>query len=117
MFNYKNTWTKENFLDYIAANLQGDTLQWLKQWEKTEEGKGQETTLLSIFLGHHKILREFAKIIKEQVCCYVGELSIQEYAYFMLSKLELCNICYFEDYVKVFRKYYFLVNPPKNEYW
>jgi hypothetical protein len=37
--------------------------------------------------------------------------------YFMLSKLELCNICYFEDYVKVFRKYYFLVNPPKNEYW
>ena len=60
---------------------------------------------------------EFVKIIKEQVCCYVGELSIQEDAYFMLSKLELCNICYFEDYVKAFRKFFFLVNPPKNEYW
>jgi hypothetical protein len=84
VFNYKNTWTKENFLHYIAATLQGDTLQWLKQWEKTEEGKGQETTLLSIFLGHHEILREFAKIIKEQVCGYVGEPSIQEDA----------NLCY-----------------------
>ena len=52
-------------------------------------------------------MMEFVKIIKEQVCEYVGELSIQEDANFMLSKLELCNICYFEDYVKAFRKYYF----------
>ena len=35
----------------------------------------------------------------------------------MLSKLELCNICQFKEYVKIFRKYYFLGNPPKNEYW
>ena len=92
-------------------------MQWLKQWEKTEEGEAQKTTLFSNFHGHDEILIEFAKFIKKQVCGYVRESSIQEDADFMLSKLKLCNICYFEDYVKVFRKYYFLVNPPKNEYW
>jgi hypothetical protein len=39
--NYKNTWTKETFLDYLIETLQGDTLQWLKQWEKLE-GKQQK---------------------------------------------------------------------------
>ena len=29
--NYKNSWSKEKFLDYIAATLQGDVLQWLRQ--------------------------------------------------------------------------------------
>lgn len=33
-------------------------------------------------------------------------------ANFILSKLELCNIYHFEEYVKTFRKYYFLKNPP-----
>jgi hypothetical protein len=111
--NYKNTWTKEKFLDYLAATLQGDTLQWLKQWEKSEEGKQQKTALLTNFLNLEDILRQFANIIKEQFCGYIGEPTLQDDANFMLSKLELCNICQFEEYVKVFRKYYFLVNPQK----
>jgi hypothetical protein len=37
--NYKNTWTEETFPDYLIETLQGDTLQWLKQWKKLEEGK------------------------------------------------------------------------------
>ena len=45
----------------------------------------------SVLLGRIEILREFAKIIKEQVCGYVGEPSIQEDANYMLSKLELCT--------------------------
>ena len=35
--NYKNTSTKETFLDYLVETLQGDTLRWLKQWEKKKK--------------------------------------------------------------------------------
>jgi hypothetical protein len=49
--NYKTVWTKERFLDYLAATLQGDTLQWLKQWENSTEGKLQKAGLLTNFNG------------------------------------------------------------------
>jgi hypothetical protein len=35
----------------------------------------------------------------------------------VFNKHPLCNIRQFEEYVKIFIKYYFLGNPPKNEYW
>jgi hypothetical protein len=61
-------------------------------------------------------LREFAKILRKQLFGYIGEQTPQEDANFLLSKLDLCNICYFEEYVKTVTKYFLLVNPPKNEY-
>ena len=59
---------RKKFLDYIAATLQGDVLQWLRQWKKSEIGKSQKTTLLANFLTLDTILAEFAKIIKENSC-------------------------------------------------
>ena len=58
----KTTWTKENFLDYVRTTLQGDALHLLKQWKISEEGKAQKIALLSNFLEHDEILREFSKI-------------------------------------------------------
>ena len=43
--NYKSTWSKEKFLDYIAATLQGDALQWLRQWEKNTVKNEQKKAL------------------------------------------------------------------------
>ena len=45
------------------------------------------------------------------------ETQIQEDVYYILSKLELCNICQFEDFVDIFKKYYFKLDPPNNQYW
>lgn len=62
-------------------------IPWLKQWEKSEESKAQKIPLLSNFLGHDEILREFSKMIKEQLCGFVGEPSIQEDANFISSSV------------------------------
>ena len=75
--NYKISWSKEKFLDYIAATLQGDVLQWLRQWEKSEIGKSQKTALLTNFLTLDTILAEFAKIIKENLCGFAGDTNLQ----------------------------------------
>ena len=47
----------------------------------------------------------------------MGETQIQEDAYYILSKLELCNICQFEDFVDLFKKYFFKLDLPNNQYW
>ena len=39
-------------------------LQWQKHKKKSEEGKAQKIALLSSFLRHSEILKEFSKIIK-----------------------------------------------------
>ncbi|XP_059638796.1 uncharacterized protein LOC132281056 isoform X1 [Cornus florida] len=33
--NYKGTWERDRFLDYLSATLQGDALDWLRQWDQT----------------------------------------------------------------------------------
>ena len=57
--NYKNTWTKENFLDYLVATLQGYTVQWLKQWKKSKEGKQQKIALLANFFKFRRYFKTF----------------------------------------------------------
>ena len=100
--NYKNAWTKERFLDYLAATLQGDTLQWLKQWENSPEGKLQKIVILSNFKDFETILKDFAQIIKEHLCGVTDEKIIHEDAEYILSKIELCNICQFEEYSQMY---------------
>ena len=62
-------------------------IPWLKQSEKSEGSKTQKIPLLSNFLGHDEILREFSKMIEEQLCGFVGEPSIQEDANFISSSI------------------------------
>jgi len=64
-----------------------------------------------------KILAEFAKIIKENLCGFVEDTNLQEDANFVLSKLELCNICRFEEYVTTFKKYFYLLDPTTTSTW
>ena len=92
-------------------------MQWLRQWEQSNEGKAQKATLLSDFMTMDKILAEFAKIIKENLCGFVGDTNLQEDANFVLSKLELCNICRFEEYVTTFKKYFYLLDPTTTSTW
>ena len=53
--NYKNTWTKKKFLDFVAT-LQGNVLHWLKQWEESNKGKLEKAAVLANFNSHDKIL-------------------------------------------------------------
>lgn len=115
--NYKNVWTKERFLDYIAATLQGDTLQWLKQWENSPEGTLQKLSLLTNFKDFDNILKSFAQIIKEHLCGATDEKIIHEDAEYILSKIELCNICQFEEYSQLYKKYYFKIKPESSLHW
>ena len=48
---------------------------------------------------------------------YTGEPRIQEDACYILSKLELCNICQFEEFVEIYKKYYFKLKHPENIHW
>lgn len=46
----------------LTTTLQGDALHLLNQLEISSEGKAQKIALLSNFLEHVEILREFSKI-------------------------------------------------------
>ena len=84
---------------------------------KSEIGKSQKTSLLTNFLTLDTILAEFTKIIKENLCGFVGDTNQQADANYILTKLELYNIFLFEDYVQTFKKYYNLIDPPANQPW
>ena len=90
-------------------------MQWLRQWEKFEIEKSQKTALLTNFLTLDTILAEFSKIIKDNLWGFAGDTNLQADANYILTKLELCNICLFEDYVQTFKKYYYLIDPPANQ--
>ena len=90
-------------------------LQWLRQWGKSEIEKSQKIGLLANFLTLDTILAEFTKIIKENLCGFVGDTNLQAAANYILTKLELYIIFLFEDYVQTFKKYYYLIDPPANQ--
>ena len=46
----------------------------------------------------------------------VDETTIPDATY-MLSKLELCNICYFEDFYKLYGKAYYNLPYDQTHYW
>ena len=73
--------------------------------------------LLTNFLNFDTILAEFTKILKENLCESTDGNNLQEDANYILSKLELCNICLFEEYVSVFKKYFYLLDPTATTTW
>ncbi|XP_059627132.1 uncharacterized protein LOC132269926 [Cornus florida] len=115
--NYKGTWERNRFLDYISATLQGDALDWLRQWDQTSQGQRQKDALLNNFDKIDGVLRGFVKILKEELVGHTDEQLLTDDATCALSKIELCDICRFPDYVKLFTKYFRRLPPNAIEHW
>lgn len=56
------------------------------------------------------MLRKFSNIIKENLTGFAREPLLEEFANYVITKLKLCNIYCYGEYVQVFKTYYFLVN-------
>ena len=89
----------------------------MQQWESSEKGIQQKTELLQTFKSFDEILKGFVEIIKENLIGYTGEPRLQEDACYILSKLELCNICQFEEFVELYKKYYFKLKHSETKHW
>lgn len=79
-------------VNYITGTLQGDMLQWMKQWVNLKEGKKikqREWFEDDKFTWFDNILTDFIKIVKENLYGFTDDKTQEIKILYTLSKIEL----------------------------